>query len=340
VTRITFDHVSKNYDGVHPLREVSFTIEPSEFFVLVGPSGSGKSTLLRMVAGLESVSSGNIKFDGEIMNDVPPRLRDVGMVFQNYALYPHLTVAQNLAFPLSIRKEPKAQISARVGEIAELLNITDLLDRKPRQLSGGQRQRVAVGRAIIRKPRVFLFDEPLSNLDAQLRVHMRTELRQLQRALGITTIYVTHDQVEAMTMADRMAILNAGTLHQIATPQEVYRTPATVFVARFCGSPSMNILANGTIGVRPEDFVYVHSNGADAFNEQNAHSDDLYAYTVSGTVENIEYIGHEWLSFVRMTDALVCVRSLRAPTQHIGDTATLGVLETGLHRFDSAGFRL
>jgi len=327
VTRITFDKVSKSFDNVQPLREVSFSIEPKEFFVLVGPSGSGKSTLLRMVAGLEEVTEGRVLFDGEVMNNVPPRLRDVGMVFQNYALYPHLTVAQNLGFPLSIRKESKQQIATRVGEIAELLNISELLERKPRQLSGGQRQRVAVGRAIIRKPRVFLFDEPLSNLDAQLRVHMRTELRQLQRALGITTIYVTHDQVEAMTMADRMAILNAGTLHQIATPQEVYRTPATVFVARFCGSPSMNILANGTIGVRPEDFVYVDSN-------------DSYAYTVSGTVENIEYIGHEWLSFVRTTDALVCVRSLRAPKQHIGDTATLGVLATGLHRFDSTGHRL
>lgn len=327
MTRITFDRVSKSFDNVQPLREVSFTIEPKEFFVLVGPSGSGKSTLLRMVAGLEEVSAGNVLFDGVVMNDVPPRLRDVGMVFQNYALYPHLTVAQNLGFPLSIRREPKQQIATRVGEIAELLNITTLLERKPRQLSGGQRQRVAVGRAIIRKPRVFLFDEPLSNLDAQLRVHMRTELRQLQRALGITTIYVTHDQVEAMTMADRMAILNEGALHQIATPQEVYNKPATVFVARFCGSPSMNILANGTIGVRPEDFVY---------SEPNMQ----YAYTTDGIVENLEYIGHEWLSFVRSKDGLVCIRTHKAPSHHIGDTVTLGVTASGLHRFDSAGNRL
>ncbi len=341
MTRITFDRVSKSFDTVQPLREVSFTIEPKEFFVLVGPSGSGKSTLLRMVAGLEEVSSGNVLFDGEVMNNVPPRLRDVGMVFQNYALYPHLTVSQNLGFPLSIRRESKQHIAARVGEIAELLNITDLLERKPRQLSGGQRQRVAVGRAIIRKPRVFLFDEPLSNLDAQLRVHMRTELRQLQRALGITTIYVTHDQVEAMTMADRMAILNEGTLHQIATPQEVYRTPATVFVARFCGSPSMNILANSTIGVRPEDFVYIERAGSSSAGSLTAAgSPDTYAYTVQGSVENIEYIGHEWLSFVRTPEALVCVRTLRAPAQRIGDLATLGVSEAGLHRFDAAGKRL
>lgn len=328
MTRITFDRVSKTYDSVQPLREVSFSIEPKEFFVLVGPSGSGKSTLLRMVAGLEEVSEGKVLFDGVVMNEVPPRLRDVGMVFQNYALYPHLSVAQNLGFPLSIRRESKQQIAARVGEVAELLNITDLLQRKPRQLSGGQRQRVAVGRAIIRKPRVFLFDEPLSNLDAQLRVHMRTELRQLQRALGITTIYVTHDQVEAMTMADRMAILNDGALQQIATPQEVYRTPATVFVARFCGSPSMNILANGTIGVRPEDFVYLDS------------ASSPYAYTVSGAVENLEYIGHEWLSFVKTSDALVCVRTLNAPVHHIGDTVTLGVAASDLHHFDAAGNRI
>lgn len=282
MTSITFDNVSKSYDKVTPLRSVSFTIEPGEFFVLVGPSGSGKSTLLRMIAGLESVTDGSLLFDGERMNDVEARKRDVGMVFQNYALYPHLSVAQNLGFPLSVRKVAKAEIEARVGEVARMLDITSLLDRKPKQLSGGQRQRVALGRAIIRKPRVFLFDEPLSNLDAQLRTHMRAEIRALQRRLGVTSVYVTHDQVEAMTMSDRMAILNEGTLQQVGTPREIYDNPATPFVASFTGSPSMNLMPNSgrTLGIRPENISLENSDAS---------------IPLEVSIQAIEFIGHEWL---------------------------------------------
>lgn len=304
MTRITFTTVTKRYDSVSPLQNISFTIEPGEFFVLVGPSGCGKSTLLRMIAGLEQITEGTIEFDGSVVNDVEPRNRDVGMVFQNYALYPHLSVRDNLAFPLSVRKVPKQQIYERVSEVAELLKLQDELDKKPKALSGGQRQRVAVGRAIIRKPRLFLFDEPLSNLDAQLRTHMRTELRMLQRTLGVTTVYVTHDQVEAMTMSDRMAILNGGILQQIGTPSEVYNSPSNVFVARFTGSPPMNLIPynNRTLGVRPE-----HIN-------MHASSD---AIALSVTVTNVEYIGHEWLEHATFGNHDVVRRSSTAPVyQH------------------------
>ena len=309
MTRITFDHVSKSYDNVQPLRDVSFAIEPGEFFVLVGPSGCGKSTLLRMVAGLETITSGKMLFDGERVNDIEARRRDVGMVFQNYALYPHLTVSENLAFPLSIRKTPAAEIRTRVHDVAELLGLSELLDRRPKQLSGGQRQRVAVGRAIIRKPRVFLFDEPLSNLDAQLRTHMRTELRALQRELGVTTIYVTHDQVEAMTMSDRMAILHQGVLQQVGTPAEVYEYPATPFVATFTGSPSMNLLPHEgrTLGIRPERFSL-------------SPLDDALPLTV--TVKAIEYIGHEWLLHGSIGDASVILRCLEQPDVTVGAAST------------------
>lgn len=282
MTTISFDNVTKQYDSVSPLQSVSLTIQPGEFFVLVGPSGCGKSTLLRMIAGLESITSGTLTFDGQVMNNVPARSRDVGMVFQNYALYPHMTVRENLAFPLSLHNTPKHETAQRVEEVASLLRLSNELERKPKALSGGQRQRVAVGRAIIRKPRVFLFDEPLSNLDAQLRTHMRSELRALQRELGVTTVYVTHDQVEAMTMSDRMAILNGGVLQQIGTPDEIYTHPATPFVASFTGSPPMNLISyNGkTLGIRPE----------------NIRTGDLNdAIELHVELSSKEYIGHEWL---------------------------------------------
>jgi ABC-type sugar transport system ATPase subunit len=309
MTRITFDHVSKSYDAVQPLRDVSFTIEPGEFFVLVGPSGCGKSTLLRMIAGLETVTSGTLLFDAEPMHDVEARKRDVGMVFQNYALYPHLTVAENLAFPLSIRKVAAHEIRKRVTEVAEILGLTPLLDRRPKQLSGGQRQRVAVGRAIIRKPRVFLFDEPLSNLDAQLRTHMRTELRALQRELGVTTVYVTHDQVEAMTMSDRMAVLNEGILQQVGTPSEVYEHPATPFVATFTGSPSMNLIPHEgrTLGIRPERLSL-------------SPSDDALPLAVAVTA--VEYIGHEWLLHGMVAHTAVIMRCMEQPNVTVGTSMT------------------
>jgi multiple sugar transport system ATP-binding protein len=243
VAKVELSRVTKDFsDGVRAVDELSFEIDDGEFVVLVGPSGCGKTTALRMIAGLESVTEGSISIDGRVVNDVPSAKRDVAMVFQNYALYPHMTVFENMAFGLQQRRMPKREIEARVVEIARLLELEPYLKRKPRALSGGQRQRVAMGRAIVRHPSVFLMDEPLSNLDAKLRVQMRAEIRALQRKLGVTTIYVTHDQVEAMTMGDRVAVLRGGELQQVAPPDEVYRHPANVFVAGFIGSPAMNLL--------------------------------------------------------------------------------------------------
>ncbi|UWQ85766.1 sn-glycerol-3-phosphate import ATP-binding protein UgpC [Leisingera caerulea] len=230
----------KSYGPTEVLHHVEGDINDGEFIVIVGPSGCGKSTLLRMVAGLESVTSGEIAIGGRRVNELEPSARDIAMVFQNYALYPHMSVRQNMAYGLKIRKLPKDEINRRVEEAAEILEIRQYLDRKPRQLSGGQRQRVAMGRAIVRDPQVFLFDEPLSNLDAKLRVQMRLEIRKLQQRLGVTSIYVTHDQVEAMTLGDRLMVLNGGYVEQFGTPIELYDRPASVFVAGFIGSPAMN----------------------------------------------------------------------------------------------------
>jgi multiple sugar transport system ATP-binding protein len=243
MAKVELSRVTKDFaDGVRAVDELSLEIEDGEFVVLVGPSGCGKTTALRMIAGLESVTEGSISIDGRVVNDVPSARRDVAMVFQNYALYPHMTVFENMAFGLQQRRMPKREIEAHVVEIAHLLELEPYLKRKPRALSGGQRQRVAMGRAIVRHPSVFLMDEPLSNLDAKLRVQMRAEIRALQRKLGVTTVYVTHDQVEAMTMGDRVAVLRGGVLQQVAPPDEVYRHPANVFVAGFIGSPAMNLL--------------------------------------------------------------------------------------------------
>ncbi len=237
---VTFDHVTKRFGEVTALNDLSIHVEDKEFLVLVGPSGCGKTTALRCLAGLEEVTEGRILIGDQVVNDVPPKDRDIAMVFQSYALYPHMTVYDNMAFGLKLRKVPKDEIKRRVHEAAEILGIENLLDRKPRQLSGGQRQRVAVGRAIVRNPKVFLFDEPLSNLDAKLRVQTRAEISKLHKRLQTTFIYVTHDQVEAMTMADRIAVLNHGVLQQIDTPQNLYERPANIFVAGFIGSPAMN----------------------------------------------------------------------------------------------------
>ena len=234
--------VRKAFGPVEVLHGVSVDIADGEFVVLVGPSGCGKSTLLRMLAGLENISGGDISIGGRVVNNVPPKDRDIAMVFQNYALYPHMSVAENMGFALKIAGVNKADIAKRVGEAAKLLDLEQYLDRKPKALSGGQRQRVAMGRAIVREPQVFLMDEPLSNLDAKLRVQTRTQIASLQRRLGITTVYVTHDQVEAMTMGDRVAVLKDGLLQQCASPRELYDNPRNVFVAGFIGSPAMNLL--------------------------------------------------------------------------------------------------
>ena len=250
---VAFNEVDKVYDnGVQAVFGLTLDIHDGEFLVLVGPSGCGKTTALRMVAGLEDISDGTLSIGGRVVNDVSPKERDIAMVFQNYALYPHLSVAENIAFGLRLRKAPKATINERVAWAAKLLDLTPYLDRKPKELSGGQRQRVAMGRAIVRQPQVFLMDEPLSNLDAKLRVQMRADIAKLQRELKTTTVYVTHDQIEAMTMGDRVAVMNKGVLQQVDAPQRLYDRPENLFVAGFIGSPPMNLLeahvsANGSV---------------------------------------------------------------------------------------------
>ena len=322
---LRFVEVSKVYpNGVEAVSKLSFDVEDGEFAVLVGPSGCGKTTALRMVAGLEDVSDGAIEIDGRVVNDLTPRERDIAMVFQNYALYPHMTVAENIGFSLEMQKLPKAEVSQKVEDAARVLGLTDQLRRKPAQLSGGQRQRVAMGRAIVREPAAFLMDEPLSNLDAKLRVHMRAEVSRIQRRLGVATLYVTHDQVEAMTMGDRVAVLRAGQLQQYAPPTELYDHPANLFVAAFIGSPAMNLYQgvvdsegrsitlgdqtlalpahlaaeavigpyrgrNVVVGIRPEDLGEVASRDGDPAAPQ-----------LQGTVELVEELGAEKLVHFRM----------------------------------------
>ncbi|WP_417269455.1 MULTISPECIES: ABC transporter ATP-binding protein [Alphaproteobacteria] len=280
MAQVTLSQISKVYpNGAKAVKPASFDIPDGEFVVLVGPSGCGKSSMLRMIAGLEDISTGDLHIGERRVNDLDPADRDIAMVFQNYALYPHMTVRKNIGYGLQNRKIAKAEINRKVAEASALLNLDDYLDRKPSQLSGGQRQRVAMGRAIVRDPELFLFDEPLSNLDAKLRNQMRIEIKALQRRLGVTAVYVTHDQVEAMTMADRIIVMNAGNIEQIGTPFEVYNRPATTFVASFMGAPPMNLMegtiADGqvrigdlvvaqnpdhpagpvTVGIRPEDII-------------------------------------------------------------------------------------
>jgi multiple sugar transport system ATP-binding protein len=241
MAEIVLAHVHKSYpNGATAVHDLNLTIADGEFLILVGPSGCGKTTTLNMIAGLEDISSGELRIGGERMNEKAPKDRDIAMVFQSYALYPHMTVRQNIAFPLTLAKMKKAEIAQKVAETARVLDLTDLLDRKPAQLSGGQRQRVAMGRAIVRHPKAFLMDEPLSNLDAKLRVQMRGEIARLQRRLGATTVYVTHDQTEAMTLGDRVVVMHGGIAQQVGTPQELYERPANLFVAGFIGSPAMN----------------------------------------------------------------------------------------------------
>src|SRR4051794_17754175 len=259
MARVAIRSLNKKFDEVHAVKDVNLDIRDKEFLVLVGPSGCGKTTTLRMVAGLESITSGSISIDEKVVNELAPMDRDIAMVFQNYALYPHMTVYDNMAFGLKMRKFDKAEIAKRVKQAADILGIQDLLKRKPRQLSGGQRQRVALGRAIVRHPQVFLFDEPLSNLDAKLRVQMRVELKKLHERLGTTAIYVTHDQVEAMTLGDRVVVMRDGRVQQVGDPMELYNEPANRFVAGFIGSPAMNFASvrvateDGTLWAESED---------------------------------------------------------------------------------------
>jgi sn-glycerol 3-phosphate transport system ATP-binding protein len=268
MANVTLSDVRKTYaGGFEAIKEISLDVGDGQFCVLVGPSGCGKSTLLRMIAGLETTTSGKIDIGGRIVNEIEPAERDIAMVFQNYALYPHMSVYNNMAYGLRNRRMPEAEIDTRVNEAAKILELGALLQRKPRQLSGGQRQRVAMGRAIVRQPKVFLFDEPLSNLDAKLRIAMRVEIRKLQRRLKTTSIYVTHDQLEAMTLADILVVMNGGQVEQLGNPLAVYQKPATTFVASFIGAPPMNLMplhdaggvsapgSDGILGIRPEDLV-------------------------------------------------------------------------------------
>jgi len=285
VSSLSFKSLKKSYGDVHVLHGIDMAVDDGEFLVLVGPSGCGKSTLLRCIAGLETISSGDLHIGDRRVNDVAPRDRDVAMVFQSYALYPHMTVRRNMAFALELRKTPKAEMDAAVQRAADMLALGPLLDRYPKELSGGQRQRVAMGRAIVRRPSVFLFDEPLSNLDAALRAQLRVELKSLHHRLGTTMVYVTHDQVEAMTLADRIAVLEGGHLQQLGSPAELYDDPANRFVAGFIGTPSMSFLEkvddDAVIGVRPHE-VFLDSDGP--------------GRTLDATVEVVETLGFE--SFV------------------------------------------
>jgi multiple sugar transport system ATP-binding protein len=300
---ITFDHVTKRFDETTAVDDLNIEVGDGEFLVLVGPSGCGKTTALRMLAGLEDITSGRIVIGDRVVNNVAPGSRDVAMVFQSYALYPHMTVYDNLAFGLRNYKVPKAEIGRRVQQAADVLELGDLLKRKPKQLSGGQRQRVALGRAIVREPKAFLMDEPLSNLDAALRVQTRAEILRLQKRLSTTTIYVTHDQIEAMTMGDRIAVMNKGLLQQIGSAEELYEHPANTFVARFIGSPAMNMLPSSVLGVggagqlagfRPEHVQL--QNGRPGLAALDA------------SVEVVEYLGDEQLAHVRLGDHEIVVK--------------------------------
>src|SRR4051812_25138698 len=359
MARISLEHVDKIYpNGYTAARDLSLEVTDGELLVLVGPSGSGKSTVLRMMAGLERVTDGVIRIGDRDVTDLPPQQRDIAMVFQNYALYPHMTVRQNLGFGLTIRKQAPSVIDERVRTIAASLGLDALLDRKPAQLSGGQRQRVALGRAIVREPLAFLFDEPLSNLDAQLRVETRVELARLHRALGATMVYVTHDQSEALTLGDRIAVLKEGVLQQIATPMELYDTPANKFVAGFIGTPAMNFL-NGTLtrrggsamcsfsgraismpvvcgdpsadnvvlGIRPQD-VEIGDANRDG--------------SISAEVAVVEPMGNEQIVYVTLPsgERLVAVAPVQ-PRIKAGENVTLVLKPQGVHLFDaSSGARI
>jgi multiple sugar transport system ATP-binding protein len=341
--------VEKRFGDVPVMRGIDLDIADGEFAVLVGASGCGKSTLLRMIAGLESITAGDILIGEERVNDLEPRERDVAMVFQSYALYPHLSVRDNMSFSLKLRGKRAAEIAPQIDQTANVLNLAHLLERYPRQLSGGQRQRVAMGRAIVRHPKVFLFDEPLSNLDAQLRIAMRTEIRALHQRLGATSIYVTHDQVEAMTMADRMVVINAGRIEQIGAPLDVYDAPQTLYVAKFIGAPSINVVEGMFDGAQVKTkgggaiaVAGVASAGrrvSAAFRPEHISMGE--GGVIDGRVDVIENLGHETYVFVDTADGRMCVAVDRARRPRTGDTVRLSVRPEHVHLFDAeTGLRL
>ena len=342
MSSVTFNHVAKRYGAVSVIEDLNLEVRDRELMVLVGPSGCGKSTALRMIAGLEEVSDGTIAIGERVVNNLAPKERDIAMVFQNYALYPHMSVRENLEFGLRMRKVPRDEMKKRVDDAAAILGISHLLERKPKELSGGQRQRVAVGRAIVRQPAVFLFDEPLSNLDAKLRVQMRAEITRLQQTLGTTSVYVTHDQVEAMTMGSRIAVMREGKIQQLGTPLEVYDKPANVFVAQFIGTPPMNLfrgtVANGALrtssfslplpfaveegrnviaGVRPE-----HLGSGDA--------------SIPATIDMVEPIGHESIVYGTAGDEKFVAIFEPHEAPRAGERIDIRVQTKSVHLFDAA----
>ncbi len=331
--QITLEKVTKSFGDVEVIPPLDLTIEDGEFTVFVGPSGCGKSTLLRLIAGLEDITSGTIRIDGDDATNIPPAKRGLAMVFQSYALYPHMSVRKNIAFPMRMAKIDPAEQDRRIEAAAKALNLTDYLDRRPGQLSGGQRQRVAIGRAIVREPAAFLFDEPLSNLDAALRVGMRLEISELHKRLETTMIYVTHDQVEAMTMADKIVVLRAGHIEQVGSPLELYRTPRNLFVAGFIGSPKMNLIDGPeaakhdakTIGVRPEHIDVTEGSG-------------LW----KGKVGVAEHLGSDTFFHIHET-GLADMLTVRAPGEvnlRHGDEIFLTPRAEHIHRFDDKGLRI
>jgi ABC-type sugar transport system ATPase subunit len=322
---VGYDNVTKRFDSVEAVRELTLDAADGEFLVLVGPSGSGKTTALRMLAGLESITEGEIRIGERVINRVAPRERDIAMVFQDYALYPQMTVYDNLAFALRRRKTDKAVIDERVRKAAASIELEPLLDRKPRQLSGGQQQRVALGRALVRDPQVFLMDEPLSNLDAKLRVQTRGEIKRLQQEIGTTTIYVTHDQVEAMTMGDRIAVMNEGRLEQVGTPAELYERPANRFVAGFIGSPGMSFAPGGELGLEPADAVVGVRPEFARLWQEGLHG------PFEGEVEYVEALGRE--TFLGVGGMVLLVDGRAAA--EVGETVKWGLIRDGLRFFDS-----
>ena len=345
---VTLDGLRKSYGAREVVHGVSCAVGDGELVVVVGPSGCGKSTLLRMVAGLEAVSAGTVAIDGRVINGVEPKDRDIAMVFQNYALYPHMSVYNNMAYGLRMRRMDRALIRTRVERAAAILQIEGLLERKPRQLSGGQRQRVAMGRAIVRDPKVFLFDEPLSNLDAQLRVQMRVELKRLQQELGTTSIYVTHDQVEAMTLADRLVVMNAGTVDQIGPPLDLYERPATAFVAGFIGSPAMNLIA-GRIeprGVAIGDLLLESGGATGELGRQVTVGlrPEHLKFAADGPIplrtELLERLGADTIVHGRLADGTRLVaRAAGTLALRLGDTVRLSVAPEHIHLFDAESGR-
>jgi multiple sugar transport system ATP-binding protein len=326
---VTFDHVTKRYDGTLAVNDLNLSVQDGEFLVLVGPSGCGKTTALRMVAGLEPITDGRLLIGDRVVNNVAPVQRDIAMVFQSYALYPHFTVYNNLAFGLRNKKVPRKEIDERVKQAADILDLGPLLKRKPKQLSGGQRQRVALGRAIVREPSAFLMDEPLSNLDAKLRVQTRGEILKLQDRLDITTIYVTHDQVEAMTMGDRIAVMNHGVLQQIGTPEELYENPANVFVAGFIGSPSMNLVPASLVGAGGDDRIV----GFRPEHVDVGGGADGLPFTAA--VDVVEYLGDEQIVHMRIKDTPVVAKLPVEQRLNTGESSEFSVARDKLRLFDA-----